>query len=761
MREEIDTFIEVGEQYMIGENVFLCTELATGRDQPPFDASQGTQQNKEYIFKEVDGLKRGSVNRDLVAAPGPNSNFQGCETFNLMRCSIATIRTSRKVRQVEIGLKSTVWHQINGLPNIQNYPGYEDHNKLTEAGGGVTLGNINAYRHRYSFFTLDYRKIGNDNWNVLVDKDHPFAVKGSSPEAIYNFIRISFEDTAPQEYEFRLMPLPGNYVRQQFGAVPMYGNGKSWAQRQVARVHLFNPNASLQDINLNGVRIRYPGESKTLCPNDFFHREYILRNDYIGGLLWAGNKDPDAGTDFESYYDDLSRNNICFFSAISDYFSRSEANSSHMNQSEHELVYVNEMVESDNSPQYQRLNYVGLTLRSAKEWSNFSNFSAYYKYGIQVEKLVGNDLYGPTNLFPEIATFLLTNKAYGAGQIINDAQVNKNRMTRAAKFCLANGFYWDGIVDEKQNLREFIFKNAGYCMLDFTIIGGKFSLVPSVPHKSDFTIDHDATPEVDALFTDGNTKNLKVTFLSPEEREPFVAELMWRDEEENGTAETRTIQVFYDEDGGFAGQTDTPDIRDQIEVFDMSGFATTFEQCAKFAFMALKMRVHIDHSVQFDTTPEAAMGLAPGGYFRLVTEAAHMYPDGRGQRLMNGSIDSTGTVQGNGLADGTYNIYYWKPSDTPDQVPGASDVKQGTMTLSGGRCQEASLYNSLYSVRSETKHDRIYKVETLSYSLEDGLINITGSQVPLTDDGKFEILQDWPNLKGSIKGNEYFFIEEN
>ena len=75
------------------------------------------------------------------------------------------------------------------------------------------------------------------------------------------------------------------------------------------------------------------------------------------------------------------------------------------------------------------------------------------------------------------------------------------------------------------------------------------------------------------------------------------------------------------------------------------------------------------------------------------------------------------------------------------------------MTLSGGRCQEASLYNSLYSVRSETKHDRIYKVETLSYSLEDGLINITGSQVPLTDDGKFEILQDWPNLKGSIKGN--------
>ena len=155
------------------------------------------------------------------------------------------------------------------------------------------------------------------------------------------------------------------------------------------------------------------------------------------------------------------------------------------------------------------------------------------------------------------------------------------------------------------------------------------------------------------------------------------------------------------------------------------------------------------------------MGLAPGGYFRLVTEAAHMYPDGRGRRLMNGSIDSTGTVQGNGLADGSYSIYYWKPSEAPDQVPQASDVKEGTMTLKDGRCQEASLYNSLYSVRSEAKHDRVYKVETLSYSLEDGLISITGSQTPLTDDGKFEVLQDWPNLTSSIKGNDYFFIEEN
>ena len=769
VREEVDTYIEVGEQYMIGQNVYKCTELESGRDQPPFDASQGDQANKQYLFEEVPELRRGDIDVVLADAPGPNSNFHGCETYNLMRCSIATIRTTRKVRQVEIGLRSVVWHQINGLPNIMNYPGYQDHNKLTKAGGGVTLGNINAYRHRYSFFTLEYRKISWENWRTLVGKDEPFAVKGSSPEAIHNFIRISFDTDQDDEYEFRLMPLPGNYVRQQFGAVPMYGtsDAKPWAQRKTGNALVFNPNAQLARIDRNGVTVRFPGEVKSICPNDFFHREYILRTtaDDKGFSLFANSISPNPGTDFEDWYDDLSRNNLCFFSAISDYFSRAESNSSHLNDPEHTITYVNEMAESDMSPQYQRLNYVGLELRSAKEWSNFSNFSAYFRKGIQVEKLVSSsDEFGPTNLFPEIATFLLTNKAYGAGQIINDAQVNKTRMTRAARFCEANGFYWDGIVDEKQNLREFIFTNAGYCLLDFTIIGGKFSLVPSVPHNADYTINNAATPEIDALFTDSNTKDLKVTFLSPEEREPFVAELMWRDEEQNGTAETRTIQVWYDETGtdqNFANRTDTPDIRDQVEVFDMSGFATTPEQCLKFAFAALKTRVHVDHSVQFDTTPEAAMGLAPGGYFRLVTEAAHIYPDGRGRRLMNGSIDSTGTVQGNGLEDGTYNIYYWKPSDTPDQVPGASDVREGSMTIEGGRCLDTGLHNSLYSVRSETRHDRVYKVETLSYSLQDGLINITGSHTPLDGAGRLEILQDWPVLNRRIQGNRYFFIEEN
>ena len=71
-------------------------------------------------------------------------------------------------------------------------------------------------------------------------------------------------------------------------------------------------------------------------------------------------------------------------------------------------------------------------------------------------------------------------------------------------------------------------------MLDFTIKGGLFSgLYPAVPFDSNKTISFaakagDSNFPIKALFTDGNVRSFKTTFLSMEERQMFIAELKYR-----------------------------------------------------------------------------------------------------------------------------------------------------------------------------------------------------------------------------------------
>ena len=51
--------------------------------------------------------------------------------------------------------------------------------------------------------------------------------------------------------------------------------------------------------------------------------------------------------------------------------------------------------------------------------------------------------------------------------------------------------------------------------------------------------------EVKALFTDGNMKDLQVTFLTPEERRMFKATVVYRQDEQDGFPETKALTFAY------------------------------------------------------------------------------------------------------------------------------------------------------------------------------------------------------------------------
>ena len=412
--------------------------------------------------------------------------------------------------------------------------------------------------------------------------------------------------------------------------------------------------------------------------------------------------------------------NLNPFDAITDYYQYDAERSSHQDGPEHEIVYVNEQSSTTVRPEYEfdqaGIANVALRLSSSKEWNSFSQFSAYIKKGLKVERLIDNTN-GPTNLFPEIVYALLTDRKFGLADLVGVPSVDKERMTIAAKFCEANGFYWDGVITDKQNIREFIYQNAIFNLLDFTILGGKFSLFPSVPFdSSNFEILKTQKPTVRALFTDGNTRNLKVSFLAPEERQNFIGTVYYRKEIPNGFSETlsKTLAIDIDDENIVVEKF-------PIEVFDMSDFCTNENHAEAFLKHALKIREKVDHGIKFETTPQAALGLKPGDYIRFISEATHT------SRFENGVISADGVVQsvGNNSLSNVH-IYHWKP--------GTQEVAEAVLNVVNGRTTNANLYGSVFTVKQTTESNRLYKTESITYT-DEGLIEVSASHAPLLSDG--------------------------
>ena len=411
------------------------------------------------------------------------------------------------------------------------------------------------------------------------------------------------------------------------------------------------------------------------------------------------------------------------YDAAADHWLFNGDQSSHLDGPEHEIVYCNEIVE-DTSSTYNDLAYAALQIDSSKEWTNFSQFSAYIKKGIKVHRLIENSD-GPTHLFPDIAYALLTDETIGAGSIINTNSVNDANMKLAAQFCKANKLFWDGMISNKVNLREFIFEQATYCLLDFTIIGGKFSLKPSVPYKGgSYEIDPDQAIKISALFTDGNINDLNVSYLAPEDRQTFQANILYRHETINGFTETKSIVVKL------AGNNHN---NDPVETFDLSGFCTSEQHAKTFGKYVLSVREKTTHLITFKTAPHYIEGLQPGDYIRVFSTTQHT------SRFNNGAILEGGKVVSKDTITGSHNIYYWNSNE--DEVQFATNVNFNSSNVL------AAYAGSLFTIREDEKTNQCYKVESITFG-DDGLIELSGSHVPLIDigngkDGKLAILNGW------------------
>lgn len=413
---------------------------------------------------------------------------------------------------------------------------------------------------------------------------------------------------------------------------------------------------------------------------------------------------------------------------ISNYMELSKSNES---SPEHSIVYVTETVKPDTVPIYEKLTTCALALRAGRDFSRIDQLRTWLDHGISVRRFHPSELnsVGPSNLFPDLVYYLLTDTTAGLGKFFSTELIDTESFTNSCRFLRANKLFFNGAVSETQNLRSYISDTAPFFLLDFIIGNGKFALQPALPTTSTGAISRSAI-SIAALFTEGNIieDTFTLEYLEAEQRKDFQAVLRWRYEQENRLPEERTVTLRYSE----SGSTEYP-----IESYDLTDFCCSQDHAVLVGKYLLSARRRITHTVSFRTTPEG-LSLAPGNYIKIATKSSPY------QSANNGAILADGTlVLSAPVSDGTYPIFYL------NNTVGA--VQEATISVTNGRVVQQQFWDTLITIRNAGNSTNTYQVQELTYE-EDGLVQIVASEYPTSSDGASLIA-------GDLLANGTFTIE--
>ena len=110
---DADAVLDPGELYLIGSDIYRCTSRSNGRGRPGTPYEPGISGDVVYQFSREQEFAKGYVSFDKIAVYG-TEEIRDETHMPIQKVAIGAISTTRKVDFVEIGLKSTVFRQING-----------------------------------------------------------------------------------------------------------------------------------------------------------------------------------------------------------------------------------------------------------------------------------------------------------------------------------------------------------------------------------------------------------------------------------------------------------------------------------------------------------------------------------------------------------------------------------------------------------------------------------------------------------------------
>lgn len=417
--------------------------------------------------------------------------------------------------------------------------------------------------------------------------------------------------------------------------------------------------------------------------------------------------------EYQSQYADLSY--------YSDLVEKSNASSP-----EHEVVYVNEMVSNETIPTYDNMTICGLALKAGRNFTSVDQLRVWLSEGLHVYRFHPDDAAqptGPSNLFCDLVYYFLTNNVAGLGphlgmSALNAPLVNTDDFVTTAKFLKANRLFFDGVLGETQNLRQFISDTAPYFLCNFAITDGRFSLKPALPTTAAGEISTNPVP-IKQLFTAGNIleDTFELEYLDAEERRDFRAVMRYREQAKNLLPQERNIVIRWSDSSEYAA----------LESFDLTPYCTSEVHAKIVGKFLLSLRRRVTHTIRFSTTPYG-LDLAPGDFIKVVTQTSPYNP------AKNGTIDGSGNIVSvQPLENGQYNILYY--------IGDFGEVQKGTMTVSNAKATEVALRNAVFTIVDATVSQNVYTVEQLTLT-EDGTVQISASEFPCDTNGASLIAQD-------------------
>jgi hypothetical protein len=225
--------------------------------------------------------------------------------------------------------------------------------------------------------------------------------------------------------------------------------------------------------------------------------------------------------------------------------------------------------------------------------------SIFYGQGVKVDLysggLVGTSYAkGSSNQLVDLLMYMFTlyKRADGANTADIASPIFTGNMTAIAAFCDEYKLHFNGVVDEAINIIDFAVTMAPFFLLSFLSVGGQYRLEPILPLTTGNEIDLTPITPVETFNEDNILPGtFSKSFRQAEDRRPFVAVMLYRESRPSQISVQKTVEVAF---------SNTP-IDAPQEQFDMTDFCTDSNHAAIYGKYQLARRMHITHSISFDT----------------------------------------------------------------------------------------------------------------------------------------------------------------